>query len=82
VSALYYILDTRTMVGNCALWWKPDGGGYTCNLDEAGFYTEDQIRGLRTTDVPVPIHVAEAHTVKHVRADEPAMEEFVRRGRP
>lgn len=32
---LYYIQDTRQIVGNCALWWRKDGHGYTCNLDEA-----------------------------------------------
>jgi len=32
---LYYIQDTRQVCGNSAFWWKPDGHGYTCNIDEA-----------------------------------------------
>lgn len=34
-ESLFYIQDTRCVVGNSASWWRPDGNGYTCNLDEA-----------------------------------------------
>jgi len=33
---LYYIQDTRSVVGNCALWWRKDDQGYTCDIDDAG----------------------------------------------
>jgi hypothetical protein len=36
---LYYVQDTRQMVGNCMLWWCPDRKGYTTQIDEAGLYT-------------------------------------------
>jgi hypothetical protein len=32
---LYYIQDARSYVGNSVLWWRKEGQGYTCNLDEA-----------------------------------------------
>lgn len=35
VEKLYYIQNTHHVVGNCALFWRKDGCGYTCNLDEA-----------------------------------------------
>lgn len=35
IPELYYIQNIRMPVGNSALWWRVDGGGYTCNLDEA-----------------------------------------------
>lgn len=28
--------------GNSAVWWKPDGGGYTSYLEEAGRYTREE----------------------------------------
>lgn len=40
MSAKFYVLDARSVVGNCALWWRPKGQGYTCELDEAGVYDE------------------------------------------
>jgi hypothetical protein len=49
---LYYLQDTRQIVGNCALWWKLNGQGYTCNLDEA-WKIDPNIYGAppRDTDV-------------------------------
>lgn len=35
VEPLYYIQDTRSVCGNSAFWWLPNGNGYTCNLNEA-----------------------------------------------
>lgn len=66
----YYILDTRSMVGNCALWWKPEGAGYTCQLHEAGKFTLEQTRTGRPTDVGVPCCMADALAHHHVRFDD------------
>jgi len=68
-DACYYILDTRQVVGNCALWWGVDGAGYTCNLAEAGLYTRAKAFGDRATDVPVHRDVAQANAVTHVRVE-------------
>ncbi|MBW2673559.1 MAG: hypothetical protein JRD89_09125 [Deltaproteobacteria bacterium] len=66
---LYYLLDCRAPVGNSALWWRPDSKGYTCNLEEAGLYTEEQAGGNRETDIPIPREIAAAATAQHVRFD-------------
>ena len=65
----YYILDNRSVVGNCCMWWCPDGKGYTCELDQAGLYTYEEASSKRDTDVPVPQSLAEKLAVKHVRLD-------------
>lgn len=71
-SDLYYIWDTRTSVGNCVSWWAPDSKGYVCDLNEAGLYSKDEAEKIaqnRSTDVPVPAHVARDMTVLHVRVE-------------
>jgi hypothetical protein len=67
--ACYYVLDARTVVGNCAMWWYPDGKGYTCNIDEAGLYTADDVAGMRETDVPIHRDDVAKLVVRHVRLD-------------
>ena len=62
-----YILDTRQIVGNCALWWAPDGKGYTCEIDKAGLY--DAGYANRNTDVEIPEEIAKSCTVSHVRVE-------------
>jgi hypothetical protein len=66
---LFYIQDARSVVGNCVLWWRPNGHGYTTELKDAGLYTAAKGRGLRETDVMVPKEIAESLVVTHVRAD-------------
>lgn len=63
----YVILDSRQIVGNCALFWRPDGAGYTCDLNDAGLY--DKTRSRRDTDIYVPIEVARSMAVTHVRVE-------------
>jgi len=48
----YYIQDKRQTVGNCILFWREEGRGYTTNLDEA-WLVEENWKG-RTTDVLWP----------------------------
>jgi len=61
------ILDTRQIVGNCAMFWRADGAGYTCDLNDAGLY--DKTEGRRDTDIYVPIEVARKMSVTHVRVE-------------
>lgn len=54
---MFYIQDTRSFVGNCPMWWAPNGAGYVTRLDEAGRFTEQEAieQNLsRDTDVPWP----------------------------
>lgn len=65
----YYILDSKSPAGNCAVWWRPSGMGYTRDLREAGVYTKEQLPGLRKTDIPIPVEevtaLAELHCNKN-----------------
>lgn len=63
----YYILDARSCVGNCALWWRPNGGGYTCELDDAGLYTLDDASSNSEHHIPIHRSIAERLAVRHVR---------------
>lgn len=68
-DALYFIQDSRSCVGNCGSWWRPDGAGYCCSIDEAGTYTGKQAAGMRGTDVPWPVYHVLQNTVRHARVD-------------
>jgi hypothetical protein len=65
----FYILDTRTGVGNCAVFWCPNGAGYTTQLEEAGLFSEEEARSHRETDIPIPEEMAKACSVTHVRLE-------------
>ena len=68
-DAMYFVQDARTPVGNCGLWWAPNGNGYVCSIDDAGRYTGAHCLSLRATDVPWPVDYVLDHTVRHVRVD-------------
>ena len=68
----YYIQDSRQYVGNCLLWWCPNHGGYTTQIDEAGLYTEEEMNKIcsnRDTDIAWPQDIVEKSIVKHVRIE-------------
>ena len=65
----YYILDARQCVGNCAVWWRPQGKGYTCELNKAGLFTKEEAESHRKTDLPVHKDIAEGLVRQHVRWD-------------
>lgn len=59
----FYIQDTRQFVGNCPMWWGPNGSGYATRLDEAGRYTEQEAikqNRTRNTDIPWPCEEIDA----------------------
>lgn len=72
MTKYFYIQDTRQYVGNCVLWWCPNSGGYTTQIDEAGLYTEEEANKIcsnRNTDIAWPQDVVEKSIVKHVRIE-------------
>jgi len=74
-TAMYFIQDARSSVGNCGSWWAPKGAGYVCAIDDAGQYTGEYCcSGLRATDVPWPVDYVLALTVRHVRVDNQAFD--------
>ena len=53
----FYIQDSRSHVGNDALWWAKDGNGYTTDLRQAQIYdgeTAYRMHAMRASDVPWP----------------------------
>jgi len=75
----HYVLDTRQVVGNCALWWAKKSEGYTTELNLAELYEDGDAAGSRSTDIHIPEEVAMACVVQHVRADQ-LYREMLKRG--
>jgi len=69
MTQLYYVQDSRSVVGNCASWWCPNNAGYTCDISKAGLYTAKQVSSMRETDVAWPKEVVEKLIIKHVRVE-------------
>lgn len=68
-ARLYYLRDTRTVVGNCLLWWRKGNSGYTCDLDDAAVFTEEDARAhyiFRNSDRPYPKDLIDTLAVRHV----------------
>ena len=64
---LYYIIDNRGTVGNCASFWAKEGKGYCCDIKDAGLFKLNH--SDRETDIQVPREVVEWCIVQHVRLD-------------
>jgi len=41
---LFYLQDARQVVGNSVLWWRKGSAGYTCDLNDAELFSEEQAR--------------------------------------
>lgn len=53
----YYLQDSRSFTGNCMMWWRKNGAGYTSDLSDAWQLTEKEAFGrhkARKTDIPWP----------------------------
>lgn len=37
-----YYIRTRGYIGNGLVWWRPNGAGYTSDIDQAGVYTYEE----------------------------------------
>ena len=69
-TADYYIQDASTYVGDFILWWRPNGAGYTCDLDRAGVYKgADHAINRRPTDIAWPVDIARGATVRVVDSE-------------
>lgn len=68
--ALYLIQDTRSYVGNCVVWWGPDGRGYTTDVDVAGRYTFDEaMRQHRSRETDLPWALADIRELTRKTVD-------------
>ena len=57
MSDLYYLEDTRQRIGNCLVWWRQGGCGYTTDVSKAGVFEGDRAfaqHNARKTDRPWP----------------------------
>lgn len=67
---LYYVRDTREIVGDCVLWWAEGGNGYTCELKGAGLFTANEVAKMpRDTDVAYERSAVESLAIRHVRIE-------------
>lgn len=67
---MFYIQDTRQFVGNCPMWWGPNGSGYVTRIDEAGRYTEKEaVKQNRTRDTDIPWPCAEIDAIARPTVD-------------
>lgn len=61
-DAMFYLMENREgrkWVGNDAVWWGPNNSGYTCRIENAGKYTEQQIpTDPRSKGLLIPVSVA------------------------
>jgi len=68
-QTLYYI-QSRGCVGNCALWWRAGGSGYTCDLKQAWKVTfQEAVRICRDRpqeDIPRPVELVDRLSEQHL----------------
>lgn len=75
MDELYYLQDSRQIVGNCFLWWAKGGNGYTSDIDHAATFSKEEAlrqNALRETDIPWPQSYVEktaSRTVDSQRVD-------------
>lgn len=66
-TADYYIQDASCYVGDFILWWRPNGSGYTCDVDKAGVYKgADHAINRRPTDIAWPVEHVQAFGIVRV----------------
>lgn len=70
VEELYYI-QNKGFVGNCLVWWRGAGQGYTCDLKHAGKFTKEKAEAICRTRKPQedfmwPVSLVDANAVLHV----------------
>ena len=70
VHADDYVIQNAGYCGNCLRFWRPDGHGYTLNLEEAWIVGKAQAEAIcssrPTEDIPWLLSVAIARSERHV----------------
>jgi len=67
MSDRYFLQDTRTIIGNCMVFWAKDAQGYTTDIDAAHLFTLEEALSKRSTDRPWPECVI--RSIAKLRAD-------------
>lgn len=72
MEKLYYIQNTG-YCGNFLKFWRPDGHGYTLDLNEAWLVSEEKAKAIcrsrPTEDIPIPRELAEAASQRAVNVE-------------
>lgn len=72
-SSMYYI-QNKGYVGNCLLWWREGGNGYTCDLSEAWRLPEEKANDICKSrpeeDIPHPVDLVNSIAVRHVSCEQ------------
>jgi len=71
-DSLFYLIDSRSVVGNCSLFWRTNSQGYTCDLGDAQKYAETARDIERDSDgkhIAVPCDLVDAAAIRHVRQE-------------
>lgn len=67
----FYLQDTRSIVGNCMVWWAKDCNGYTTKISDAHVFTKEEAYKRscdRPTDLYWPKEYIDARLSRHVDA--------------
>ncbi len=66
---LYYI-QNKGYCGNCLIWWREGGHGYTCNLNEAWKLPKEEAERIckdrPAEDIPWPAGLIDGAADRHV----------------
>ena len=66
---LYYI-QHKGFCGNCLFWWRPDGCGYTCDLNQAWEVSKEEALNIckdrPKEDIPWLKQKADKRAQRHV----------------
>jgi len=69
---LYYIQNIG-FTGNCLKWWRPDGKGYTLNLDHAWKVTKERAAAIchsrPNEDIPHPVLLIDPLSARHLNCE-------------
>lgn len=70
MKKLFYI-QNKSFVGNCHLWWRSGGCGYTYNLNEALKATEEEAKEICSSrdtgeDIPWSVEAVDSLAQRHL----------------
>ena len=72
-SGRYFIQHTERIIGNCALWWRPNSLGYTVDINHAGLYSAEEameiVDGSHGRMRAFPEHDVRQAAVAHVNTE-------------
>lgn len=69
-EGMFFYIQNVGFQGNCIKFWRPNGHGYTCNLDEAWKVTEAEAQNICHSrpkeDIPWPAEKVDRFAHRHL----------------